>query len=164
MRDRLVVDLDQRVRAAEHVDDGRAGLGRSVEHHDARVLVAQPELALAADHAERGLAAELALLDLGPVRHACADAGEDDVLPLSDVGSAADDLQQLARAVIDLAEAELVGLGVTTTFGDMAHDEGAQLRAKLLDAFDLSRGQGQIVRDALGAQVTELDMALQPFA
>jgi ferredoxin len=62
MRDRLVVDLEQRVRRSRALIDERActGCGRSGEHHDARAARrSAPARFSRADHAERGLAAQL---------------------------------------------------------------------------------------------------------
>ncbi len=76
------------------------------------------------------------------------------------VGRAADDLQH-ALAGIDLADAELVGVGVLLGLDDAGDREGLELRRRILDAFDLEADGGERIGELLDGRV-RLEMIAEP--
>jgi hypothetical protein len=86
----LVVDLEEHVVECNDRDQRRSHSERGVQHHDAGVLVAQTQLALAADHALRQHAAQGPLSDLD-VADGGAGQRHGDLLARRHVGRAADD-------------------------------------------------------------------------
>ena len=99
------------------------GSDRVVEHHDALVLVAEPELVLGEDHPVRLDAAQLRLAELGPVRHHGAGQRDRHGLAGGDVRRAADDRARLAGADVDLADLQPVGVGMLLGRQHLADDE-----------------------------------------
>ena len=125
---RLVVDLEHRVEHGHHIDEARAGLRGVRQHKDAAVVLREAHLALAADHPVRVDAADLGGLDLEralavDVRQRMARLDHDDLLARGDVRRATDDLHNAARAEVDAAHAELVGVGMTVLLQHVADHE-----------------------------------------
>ena len=59
------------------------------------------------------------------------------------IGCAADDVEQLSLADIDLADAQTVGIGMLLGFLDFAHHDMGKGRCHGLEFFDLQTGHGQ---------------------
>ena len=107
----------------QHVGERRPGGERVVEHHDPVVVGADRDLVLGQDHPVGLLAAQLGLLELRAVGHHRAGPRDRDGLAGGDVGRAADDLRRLARAGVDEADAEPVGVRVAAGLEHLADDE-----------------------------------------
>src|SRR6185436_19541038 len=150
---------------AERGAHGRARLGRPGQDPDALVLVGELELALRADHALALEAADLRLLELEPAGELDARERHGYVLPARDVARAAHDLDELplaARADVDLAERQLVGVRVAAVLDHVADDDVREPGREGLDALDLGRVDRQVVRDLLRREAGEIDVTSEP--
>ena len=149
------------------IDTHRSVLGQL---DDAAVVVIEAELAAGAAHAEAVIAAELALLDLEVARQHGADHGDDHVQAGAHVGSAADDLQGLGRAVgaevaladAHLAEPHVVGIGMRHRLDHVAGHDVLEIGADLLDGLDLGSRADELL-DEVGRALGHIDHRLQPF-
>ena len=99
-----------------------AGNGVPGENHYAFVGGPDAELVFGADHTEGFDAADLGFLDLEVAGEDGPNPGEEDFLPCSHVGSAADDLDGLGRAVVDRRDVEVIRVGVHLTGQHPCHD------------------------------------------
>ena len=139
-------------RVAQHVNQGRAHRQVVAQHEDAAVVVAEAQLALRAHHAGRQDAPDLRSLQglhiAGPVaaQHRAL-AGEGDLLPSRDVGSAADHGRRLAVANIHGGQGKPIGIGVRVHLQDMPdnHPVPVPVSPGLLDRADLQSGHGEPV-------------------
>ena len=145
------------------LDIGHAD-GRIVgQDDDALMVVAELELHGRAEHAVAGLAAdddaglELEILAGDPG----AGEREDRLHAGRGIGRAAHNVDQRAGAGIDLAQLEVVGIGVRGGRHDFGDDEGLQRLALILDAFDLEADHGQRLAD-LGGGGSGLEVILEP--
>ena len=150
------LDLEHLVRRAEQLVERPAdlGLGGAVEHprqvEDALVLVRDLELARRAQHPLALLAADLALLDrhaAGSVAPTVASGGDHAGV---DVRRPAHDAQ-LARAAVDAAERQPVGVGMAGDLEHPRHHDAGIGAAVALDALDVEAAQRQRLGDRLGA-------------
>ncbi len=91
------------------------------------------------------LAAQLRLLDHEVAGQLRAGQSERDLVALLEVLRAADDLAQ-AVAVIDLAEAQTVGVGMLDERDDLADDEVRRVDAGRGDVLDLGAGERELVQ------------------
>ena len=135
----------------EHVDERRARLEILGQHHDPRVVVAEPDLVLGQDHPARGLAAKLALVErLVEDREERTGQRDRDGRAGLEVPGAADDLAGIALPHVDLADAESVGVRVRVDREHAADQEAAEIPVEVghtdvEHALDLERGDGKPV-------------------
>ena len=120
---------------AERFEHGRPERQVGRQDPDAGVVVAHAELAGAAQHAVRPLAAHLRALDVAPVGHDRADGGErHEVARLHVEGSTAD-LQALAVTTIDEHDADAIRVRVLRALEHLRDhdtvDRGADARERL---------------------------------
>ena len=80
------------------------------------------------------------------MRQDCARQGEGNFVAHFVILRAANDLARLAAAVIDLANAQAIGVRVRRRGGDLRDDYFVEVRAALFDAFDFDAGE----REKLG--------------
>ncbi len=141
---RREIDLDHRIVEIGplRIDlaDGRV-LG---QFDDAVAFGRQLQLLEGAQHAERLDAANDALAErdllAGDIR---ARRREDALQPRARIGRAADDLHEVARARIDLADAQPVGVRMLRRFDDPSNPEVFQLRGGVVHIFDLEADAGE---------------------
>ena len=148
--------VEDRVVEAEHLADVASQLGAAVEREDAVVILAEAELACRAQHAFAHDAADLALGDLEVAGEHRAHFRERHDHSGLDVGGAAHDAL-LAVAVVDVGEADLVGVGVRQHVEDARRDHAVDLGARLFDRLDLDAELVQRVGDRgdVGDRVVE---------
>ena len=157
-------DVEHLVADRQHVDERRARLEPVGEHHDPRVVVAEPDLVLGEDHPARGLAAKLALVErLVEDRQERAGKRDRDRRARLEVPGAAHDLPRVALPHVDLADAQPVGVRVRLDLEHAADEEAAEVavdvgHADVEDALDLrcrreqpfgDLARGRIDRDVL---------------
>ena len=108
-------DLQFEHRFIQRKDFGRRGprLRAVLEHEDPIVLIAQAQLRLGADHPAREHSPELCLADLHTAGHDRTREGDDDGLAGRHVRGTTDD-RPGPRSVVDLADAEAIGIGMGT--------------------------------------------------
>ena len=145
------VDIEHVLFKIKDIHKPVSGLIRIREDKDAVMIIAQPELAFRADHAEGRLAAELCLLDNSSVRHGGAQQGDGDRLTGSHIGGAADDVRKFPLSRINLADMHVVGIGMGDALDDLAHDDGIYIGEGMDNFFQLQSEHGQPVRERLGA-------------
>ncbi len=142
--------LDHRVGYRDHLGERRPGRDTVLgEDSDPIRVVADLELGLREDHSVRLDAAQLRLAELGPVRHHGPGQRHGNRLAGRDVRRAADDR---ARAVarVDLADAQLVRVGMLLDRQHPPHDEGVRRwRTDVADPLDLDAVHGELVGEFL---------------
>ena len=159
--DGRVVDVQHRA-AGQHVARRRTHFERRVQHEDAFVLVAQPELALGQHHAAALDAADLAPLEHGSVGQRRPLGGEADLLALGHVGRAADDFR-LTVAVVHPDQPQLVGVRVGAHVEHAPHTDARPAAARLahlVHGRDVRREQ---LPDLAGGQVAQIHEVVQPL-
>ena len=121
------LDVDQRIVEPHDLGEGRAD-GRVVgQLDDAVMILAQPHLALGAEHAVGFDAADHPGLELQPgAGNVAADRREDALHAGARIGRAADHLD-LAAAGIDQADPQPVGIGMLLGLHDIADGEGREI-------------------------------------
>ena len=143
---------------------GRAQRGLVRQHHDAAVVVAQPQFQLGAYHPlgldapdgggrQRFPLAGMGVIEIG------ADPAEANLLAFGHVRRAADDLG-LVPAGADSTQTKAVGIGVGPDAGDQAHIDLAP-PADLLNFTHLDAGHGQPVGQFMGIDV-DFDVLPKP--
>jgi hypothetical protein len=156
------LDREQGVVQAEvgaDVGAHRRVLGQRVE---AGVVLGETELARRAQHAEGLDAAQLGLLDLELAGQHRADHRARHLHAGGGIGRAADDLQQLAGTGVDLAELELVGVGVLLRLDDLRHHDATEGGRGGFGLLDLEAGHGQQMAES-GAVQLRIDEGPQPL-
>ena len=154
-------DVDDRIVEAEGPGEGLAH-GRILgQLDDAGMVLAEPHLALGAQHAVAVLAADARLFQ----HHAgagegSAGRGEHALHPSPSVGRAAHDLNG-ARARIDGAQGQLVGVGVGMRINDAGDGEGVEVASTVDDLLDLEAELGEAVDDLAHAG-TRLQVLREP--
>ena len=123
---------------------GKRGADREVfvEHQNAVVAVAQPELVFGAEHALGCDAADFGFFDLHPSGQRSAGQGDGDGLPGHDIGCAADDGVDPGPH-IDLADGQTVGVFVRATDIDAADDDALVARPEIFGSLECQAGHGQ---------------------
>ena len=142
------------VRRQLHFDAGVVELGvfADVRAHgrvfgkkpNARVVLGDAEFARRAEHPHRDDAAQLRLLDLEAAREFGADEGAGGLHARLDVRSAADDLQEFARAGVHFADVQMVGILMIAAGDDLRHDDARKggRHARNLLHFEARHRQG----------------------
>ena len=144
----LVVDLEENILEVQSVrQSGACGHFKGRQVKDLRLLgrrekITQSDLIRSADHTEGSYSAKLAVLDLHGLAfavpaHQGAGAGDCHAHSLFEVDAAADDVLDLIDADIDLADAELVSVGVRQDFIDHTDDHVAEAVLHKLHILDL---------------------------
>ena len=152
-------DVEHLVADREDVEERRPRLGTCGEHHDPRVVVAEPDLVLGEDHPARGLPAELALVErLVEDRQVGARQRHRDGRARLEVPRAADDLARVALPHVDLAHAQPVGVRMRVDLEDAADEEAAEVavdvgHADVEHRVHLNRRREEPVRDLLDRRV-----------
>ena len=142
-RDRQVEDHLVQTELVAHVG---AELGVGPQREDAVVVVAEPELARRAEHAVAHLAADLAPLEREAARQRRARRCVRHDHAVGDVRRAAHD-RGGAVAELDVAELELVGVGVRPDGEDARHPHAGDLLTRRLEPFDLEAEPVERLRD-----------------
>ena len=126
------------------------------------MIVGELQFAARAQHAVRFGAADIALGqgEIG-ARNEGAGKGKHRFEPGARVGRATDDVEQFAGAGIDLADLELVGIGMLFGADDLRHDEFFECLALILDALDFEADSGQRDGDFIAGS-SGLKMLLEP--
>src|SRR5690606_12636751 len=121
---------------------------------NAVMVVAEFQFGIGTEHAIGNLAADITLAD-GHVlaRNIGAGEGEDGFEAGAGVGGAANHVDQFAGAGIDLADAQLVGIGMLFGGDDMGGDESAERLALIFHAFEFGPDQGQRIADLISRRV-----------
>ena len=155
--------LDDRIGEAQHIGvalaELAAELGRQLD--DALVVVGELQLPLRYQHALGDDAAHGPRLerDLGAGDIAARGREHADHAGLG-IGGAAHHLDN-ARAGIDRAHLQLVGVGMPLGLDDAGDGEGFQLRCRIVDAFDIEPDQGQLLRQLPDGSLG-VEMIFQP--
>jgi hypothetical protein len=156
------LDGEQGVVQAEVGADVGAHRGILGQRVEAGVILGEPELARRAQHAEGLDAAQLGLLDLELAGQDRTDHRAWHLHAGGSVGRAADDLQQFAGAGVDLAQLELVGVGVLLGLDDLRHHDTAEGGRGRFGLLDLEAGHGQQMAES-GAVQLRIDEGPQPL-
>jgi hypothetical protein len=136
----------------EEMGDGAANGGVGLEDKEAFVAFAETELFDAAHHAVAFDAAEFADVDLEVAREDGAGESQGDFVAYLVVFCAADDLEDLAVAGVNFADAEAIGVGVLGGLEDLGDDDVGEVRAALVDGLDLDTGEGEEIDEFLGGR------------
>ena len=128
------------------------------------------QLALGAVHAARLHATQLALLDLDVTGQLGADHGDDDVVALVEVLSAADDLQRHGVALLvdvggshaHLGDPHVVRIRMRLLLEHHTGHDMVEALAHLVDGLDLGARAGVFLYK-LGHVVGNVDHSLEPF-
>ena len=129
------------------------------QHEDAflellrQQLVVQPQFLRRADHALRLDAAQFRLLDLDIARQLRPDKRHRNFLPGGDIRRAAHDLQDLARAGIHRAHAQLVRIRVLFLLLHMADDDAFDSAVALFHDIDLDAAARQLLRQIFAPNI-----------
>ena len=150
---RRQVDVDDGVGQCEKVDQRGACLRVVRQFHDAVRVVSEAEFDRRTQHAIGDHAANLRLAQLHAIRQRDARLCERGFQPDTYVRSAADDVEQRAAAVGDLADAELVGIRVSAAFDDLTDDDIFERLPLVNQAVDLVAEHGQPMGEFLGGHV-----------
>jgi hypothetical protein len=145
------VDVKANIRHIDGLEERRPRCNVDVERHDARVIGAEPELARRAEHAVRGFAADLPLVEFHAARQRAAGARKGVERPHRDDRGAADHVEDLTAAVVDLRDPERVRVGMATRLHDASDHHVLQVIAQSLHAVHGRHVRGQEVPDLLGA-------------
>ena len=154
-------DLEERVGGDELVERAADG-GVCGEDHEALVVVAEAEFAAAAHHAAAEDAAEFAFFDGEVAGEDCAGEGDGDAVARGEVFRAADDLAGFRGTVVDLAEAEFIGVGVWDEACDSADDDEVRADAAGLDAFDFDACEREEIGEGVWRVAGEVEMGREP--
>ncbi len=105
--------------------------------------------------------AQFARLDFEIVRQICAGQGERNLVADFVVLRPANDLAQRAAPIIDLADAEAIGVWMRRGSGDLRDNDLRKIRAAALNSFNLDAGQSEQIGQ-LGGVVRQLDEFGEP--
>ncbi|MNU38697.1 hypothetical protein D3C71_273740 [compost metagenome] len=155
------LEREQRVVQVQRFADGLAGDHVHRQFQQARVVLRQAQLAGRTQHAGRLHAAHLGHPDLHAAGQFRAHAGQRHLQAGGGVGRAAHDLQAFAGTVVDLADAQLVGVRVRSDIDDMAHDHAGEGGCGGHGVFDFQAGHGEPVREFVGCD-RGVDQRTQP--
>ncbi len=155
------LECEQRVVQVQRFADGLAGHHVRGQFQEARVVLRQTQFARRAQHAGGLHAAHLGHADLHASGQFRAHAGERHLQAGGRVGRATHDLQAFARAVVDLANAQLVGVRVRGDFDDVRDDHAGEGGRGGLGFFDFQAGHREPVREFIGCD-RRIDQRTQP--
>src|SRR5213078_4585138 len=119
------------------------------ENQQSVAVLGKAELARAAKHSLRFDAAQLARFDLEIADEHRAGQRERNFVTYFVIRRAADDLPRLAAAVIDLANGEAIRVRMLLRSLDLRDHDLVEIRAALLDAFDLDSRHRKRVRELI---------------
>jgi hypothetical protein len=154
-------DLEERVGGDELVERAADG-GVCGEDHEALMVVAEAEFAAAAHHAAAEDAAEFAFFDGEVAGEDCAGEGDGDAVARGEVFRAADDLAGFRGTVVDLAEAEFIGVGVRNEASDSADDDEVRVDAAGVDAFDFDACEREEIGEGVWRVAGEVEVGREP--
>src|SRR5690606_22121630 len=117
--------------------------------HQAIMVLRKGKFRFRTEHAFRGLAAYLGLLDLEVARQNRTDNGERHFQAIAHIGSTTDNLNGLG-AVTDLTHAQLVGVRVSFDRDDFTHDYAGEFTRYRFKAIYFQPGHGDLVHQLLG--------------
>ena len=95
------------------------------------MILGHAELTGRAEHAVRGHAAQLRLLDLEPAGELSSHHRAGHTHPSSDVRRAADDLDQFASAGVHLADMQVIGILMVAAFNDFSNHDTREIGGRL---------------------------------
>ena len=101
------------------------------EHHDTVVTAAYSELILGTDHTERFYPANLAFLNLEIAREDGSYLSEQNFLPCSNIGRAANNREKFPRAGIHLGNVKMVRIRMRLAFNDFCHHHAGESAGNL---------------------------------
>ena len=127
----------------EKLADRRANLRLGRQDEQTGRVLRDAEFFRAAKHPLRFHPAQFAFLDLEIARKDRARLGERHLVADIVVLCPANDLARLAAAIVDLADAEPVGIGMRRRSGDLCDDDLGKVRTARFDSFDLDPGEGE---------------------
>ena len=136
------VDVDDGVVQLQVAADALAHRRAGRQLQQAAVVVADLQFAGRAEHAVGFHAAQLGLLDGEVAGQRGADGGERHLKARAHIGRAADHLEGFL-AVADLADIELVGIGMTLDGNHFADDDALEATGRRFDAVHFQAGHGQ---------------------
>ena len=156
----LVVDLKENVLEVQSVrQSGACGHFKGRQVKDLRLLggrekITQSDLIRRADHTEGSYSAKLAVLDLHGLAftvpaHQGSGAGDCHAHSLFEVDAAAHDVLDLVDADIDLADAELVSVGMRQDFVDHTDDHVAEAVLHEFHILDLNGVHRKVISQFL---------------
>ena len=119
---------------------------------DALLLDVDPELLIGAEHSVGFNAAKLSRLDLNTAGELCPDKRHADLESFPAVRSAADNVEKLASADVDLGDVEMIGVRVIMALYDLADDNLRNVAADRACSVNLKSRHGQIIAGLLSGQ------------
>src|SRR6266478_413475 len=149
---RRYIDQDLVISDRNRFEERRSGRSVGVELQNPGMVHAEAELFGGAEHAVGLDAADFAALELEATGERRADRGERVGLPRLHVGSAADDLEDMAAARIDLTEREPIGIGVLLHLEHACDEDLAQILMDRHDAVHWRDLAGELIGDLLARQ------------
>ena len=158
---RRQIDLDHGVVERQLLAQRCADFQIFRQIHDAVRIVAQTQLRRAAQHAEAFDLAQLGLLDLEVVGQHRADPRKGRDQTRTHIRRAAHHLMGLG-AVEDLADRQLVGIGVRFDRVHPGHDHPVKAARHGLRAVDFQPGHGELLQQ-LGLRCLDRDPLAQPL-
>jgi hypothetical protein len=126
------------------------------------VIFAKAEFFAAAHHAHGIDAAQFAFLDGESAGQNGSRECEGHFIACFEVLRTADDLACGAAAVIDLADAEFVGIWMLLEGLNLRDDDFVGGDAAFFDAFDFDTGEGEEIGELSGGVGTQVEMGAEP--
>ena len=142
------VERQDRVVEGERIAQRRPGHEFVGQLEDALVLLRQPEFARGAKHAVRLDAAQLCPADHAAAGEPRTHDGQRCFHASADVGRPAYDLQHCRAAARDLADGQLVGVGVAVDREHLADHDALEVARGGLDRFNLEAAHGEARRES----------------
>ena len=146
----------------QRVDEAGADFEAFGQHHDAVMIFGKPQLSLGADHAERGHAAQLGLLDDHTAGHRRTHQRHRDLLPGGHIGRTAHDVQHFFLSDIHRAYGQMIRVGMGLFRQDVPDDDVLDGIIRMDDVFQLQPKHRQAIADFLSPGFHRNKFA-QPF-
>ncbi len=147
----------------------RTGHCGGVQHHNAVVALADAQLVLRANHSKTLHAADFGLLEFELLSadgyQPGADRSQQHLLSCRYIRGAADNLQRLSGADIELGDVQMVAVGMLHALQHLGHHHTRKTARNLLHGLhvlNLKAGGGQNLRHLLGRQV-KLEVIFKPI-
>ena len=146
------------IQLVERRADGRIG------GHDeqAAVIVAKAEFFAAAHHAQTRYVTQFAFFDGESSGQNGSRECERNFVARFEVLRAANDLSRGAAAIVDLADAEFIGIRMLHKGVDLSHDDLVGGHAAFFDALDLDTGEGEEIGELRNGVAAEIEMSAEP--